>query len=183
MRGDRFINIFSLCQKGRSAMKKILLTALLFSLMVCGASPVWAGGLDDCKAYQAGEKAYKDKGEAIRLYTEAIESCKLSGEDLSKVYYSRGKAWVGKGDYGKAIADFTKAIEINPKNADAYHNRGAVRCDKKDYDKAIADFTKAIELDPKNYHAYYSRSYNWSLKGDHAKAKADDDKSKELRGW
>ena len=51
-----------------------------------------------------------------------------------------------KGQHDKAISDFTKAIEINPRHADAYYTRGVVYYYKKDYEKALDDFYKAQKL-------------------------------------
>ena len=45
-------------------------------------------------------------------------------------------------DYKGAIADYTKAIEIDPNYADAYNNRGIAKDELKDYKGAIADYTK-----------------------------------------
>ena len=56
-----------------------------------------------------------------------------------------------------AIADYTKAIEINPNYASTYYNRGILKKDLKDYSGAIADYTKAIELDPNFAFAYVNR--------------------------
>ena len=56
-----------------------------------------------------------------------------------------------------ALADFSKAIKLNPNNAKAYNNRGNVYSNNKKYDLAIADFSKAIELNPNNPQAYYNR--------------------------
>jgi len=42
------------------------------------------------------------------------------------------------------LADFSKAIEIDPKSADAYNNRGSAKRDLQNYQGAIADFSKAI---------------------------------------
>ncbi len=39
----------------------------------------------------------------------------------------------GKGDLERAIADFNKAIELNPKDVDAYYNRGIAHSKKSDY--------------------------------------------------
>jgi tetratricopeptide (TPR) repeat protein len=61
-------------------------------------------------------------------------------------YYNRGNAYEKKGQYDKAISDFTKAIEINPRHADAYYSRGVVYYYKKDYEKALDDFYKAQKL-------------------------------------
>ncbi|MGE4597046.1 MAG: tetratricopeptide repeat protein [Methylophilaceae bacterium] len=57
-------------------------------------------------------------------------------------------------DYSGAIADYNKAIEINPNHADAYYNRGIAKDNLEDYYGAIADYTKAIEIDPNDAEAY-----------------------------
>ena len=59
--------------------------------------------------------------------------------------------------YKEAIADYDKAIELNPKDADTYYNRGAAKNHLKQHKEAIADYDKAIELDPKDADAYYNR--------------------------
>ena len=59
-----------------------------------------------------------------------------------------------RGDHYGAIADYTKAIEINPKKDSAYFNRGNAKTALKDYFGAISDYTKAIELDPNMKSAY-----------------------------
>ena len=60
-------------------------------------------------------------------------------------------------DYYGAIADYTKAIELDPDDASAYYNRGVAKNYLKDYYGAIADYTKAISLDPDNASAYKNR--------------------------
>ena len=49
-----------------------------------------------------------------------------SSQDAT-VYYGRGLAKSAKGDQDGAIADFSKAIELNPKLAVAYFNRGLAK--------------------------------------------------------
>ena len=62
--------------------------------------------------------------------------------------YSRGCALSGKGKYDEAIAEYTKAIELDPNFAYAYNNRGVAYKNIGQYDLAIADYNRAIELDP-----------------------------------
>ena len=53
-----------------------------------------------------------------------------------------------------AIADFNKAIQLDPNLAGAYNNRGVVYSETGKYKPAIADFNKAIQLDPNLADAY-----------------------------
>ena len=129
-------------------MKKILLAALLLlSLLVCFAFLGCSGRVHDIKnGIAAGREGDYDK--AIGLFTKAIESGKLSQENLSIAYCNRGFARRKKGDYDKAIADFTKAIEINPNDAGVYQFRGYCWKFIGNDDKANADYEKAKKLDP-----------------------------------
>ena len=61
------------------------------------------------------------------------------------------------GNLQGAIADWTKAIEMNPMYAKAYFNRGLAKENLKDYQASIADYTKAIEIDSEYYPAYTNR--------------------------
>jgi tetratricopeptide (TPR) repeat protein len=54
-----------------------------------------------------------------------------------------------KRDYNGAIAAFTEALQLHPREASAYTGRGIAFKLKGDYPKAIADYTEAIRLLPK----------------------------------
>lgn len=58
----------------------------------------------------------------------------------------------------KTIEVQTKAIELNPNDAEAYYNRGCSYALKMQYDLAIADFSKAIELNPRNSNFYLDKA-------------------------
>jgi tetratricopeptide (TPR) repeat protein len=66
--------------------------------------------------------------------------------DESAEHFIRGNAHLGSDEYDKAIADFNKIIEINPRDANAYKNRGVAYCYKGEYDKAWDDVHKAQSL-------------------------------------
>jgi len=70
-------------------------------------------------------------------------------------------------------ADFSEAIRLNPKDAEAYYNRGKAYEKKGDYDKAIANYTEAIRLDPKLALAHNNLGVAYANKGDWDKAIAD----------
>jgi tetratricopeptide (TPR) repeat protein len=93
---------------------------------------------------------------------------------------NRGHAYKSKGDYDKAIADFSTAVEIDGKSTAAYMNRSRAYESKGDYDSAIADYIKAIEIDGKFAPAYFNRGVVYKLKGDYDSAIADYEKALQL---
>ena len=75
----------------------------------------------------------------------------------AKYYFEQGDAKYDLEDYRGAISDYNKAIELNPKYADAYFNRGTAKGNLEDHRGAISDYNKAIELNPQSAVAYNNR--------------------------
>ncbi len=59
------------------------------------------------------------------------------------------------------MADYNKAIEINPNFADAYCKRGLTYYNLKDYSKALTNFNKAIQIDPNDTVFYINRGFTY----------------------
>jgi len=59
----------------------------------------------------------------------------------------------------KAMADFKKAEEIDPENADIFHHRGQVNLLTEQVDSAAEDFNKAVTLNPNFPVAYVQKLY------------------------
>ena len=74
------------------------------------------------------------------------------------------KSSLGRKAQAESLADFDKAIELDPKFVKPYFNRGVRKADDSDYDGAIADFTKVIELEPNNITALQQRSNAFTSK-------------------
>jgi tetratricopeptide (TPR) repeat protein len=95
-------------------------------------------------------------------------------ENNSIAYFKRGMDWQKKGDYDLAIANYTKAIELNPNFAMAYNNRGVAYIQGKgNYDQAISDLSKALEIDPRYADAFHNRAFAYYRKGEYGKAGDD----------
>ena len=96
-------------------------------------------------------------------------------------YNERGNRYSRSGIYGKAISDYTSAIELDSTYAEAYFNRGGSYYEVGWYDEAIADLSKAIELDPKDDRFYAWRSVAYLFNDRPDLAQADQETCEELR--
>jgi tetratricopeptide (TPR) repeat protein len=92
----------------------------------------------------------------------------------------RGLGYEEKGQYDEAISNYTKALEINPRDAEAYYNRGVVYNRKGQYDEAISDFTKALEINARDADAYYNRGIVHNRKSQYNEAISDFSKALEI---
>ena len=90
-----------------------------------------------------------------------------------EVPYNNGITYFNKGYYNHAITNFSEAIRIDPKFADAYVGRGNAYLYKKEYDAAMEDYNKALQLAPDNAGAYAGRGNAHRINGDIAQATAD----------
>src|SRR5205809_2544876 len=85
------------------------------------------------------------------------------------------------GDLDGAMADFNRAIELNPKDDAPYYNRAQARRLKNDTAGAIADYTRAIELGSTNPAAYNNRGNARAENKDRDGAIADYTRAIELK--
>ena len=88
-------------------------------------------------------------------------------------FYNQGEEKYAKRDYQGAIADFDRAIELNPNYFNAYIGRGNARDDSGDSRGAIADYDRALKISPNNASAYYNRGVTRSRLGDTQAALSD----------
>ena len=88
-------------------------------------------------------------------------------------YYNRGLTSAGDNKFEQAIADFTSALEIDPKLAAAYLNRGLAYAALDKHEVAITDYDRAIELTPYMPLVYTARAQSQLALGDTEQALAD----------
>src|SRR5207248_4459910 len=67
---------------------------------------------------------------------------------LARIFGKRGMAYCSRSDYQRAIADFDRALALDPTYAWAYVLRGMAFSAGEEYQRAIADFDRALALDP-----------------------------------
>ena len=89
----------------------------------------------------------------------SVEYKVLSVEELALFdeCYKRGLEKEEKEDYQGALQEFNRAVEINPKDANAWMKRGGIREKLEDYHQAMEDYNNAIRLNSGHAKAYYFR--------------------------
>jgi len=92
-------------------------------------------------------------------------------------YFEQGDYEYEQGNCDQAIADYSRAIELNPKLAEAYNNRAYVHMVKKEYGAALGDLNQALQLRPDYVNALMNRGdiYNYYYAIDYQRAVADYD--------
>jgi tetratricopeptide (TPR) repeat protein len=85
----------------------------------------------------------------------------------------RGYSFHGKGEFARAIQDYSHGIKLMPDYADAYSNRGADYNNLGRYDLAIRDLNEAIKLEPRESVNFKNRSFSYAKRGDYQRALAD----------
>ena len=91
----------------------------------------------------------------------------------AQAYILRGNSYANTREDDQAIADYTRAIDLDPKAAYPYIQRGNSYHNKGEADQAIADYTRAIDLDPKAAQAYIFRGLVYNQRKEHQAARRD----------
>jgi serine/threonine protein kinase/regulator of sirC expression with transglutaminase-like and TPR domain len=124
------------------------------------------------------------KGRAARYgvlskYVEQIADLSdvIRLENNAANYSARGLAYWFAGEYDRAIADQTRAIQLDPKNASYVGERGRTNIWKKDYIAAVADFSDAIRLNPESGYYYGQRGSAHFSRLDYSRALSDYDQA------
>ena len=123
----------------------------------------WKGNYDD---------AINDLSKCIYLSTNSFS--------LSYMFLSRGCAFFSKNKQEQAIDDLSKAIQLNPKLAEAYGARARAYNFTKQFSGAIIDCNMSILLNPNFADTYCERGFANEQNGDLDKAVADLDKAIQL---
>src|SRR5450631_3450561 len=96
---------------------------------------------------------------AVAACTRLYEKAGLSGHNRAMVLGNRGAAFKLLGKYDEATADFSTAIELDPRNPQYHCQRGDVLLKKREFAQAIADFDAAIKVEPHLAWAHAGRGH------------------------
>jgi putative GTP pyrophosphokinase len=109
--------------------------------------------------------------EANALYSRILE-LKPQDSICSLIYKHRGMAEFAQSRYDEAIADFTRALDLEKTYKIAYY-RGVVYSVLKRYAEAIDDFTMALTINPFQAFCLFRRGQAYYHIGDYPQALSD----------
>jgi tetratricopeptide (TPR) repeat protein len=91
----------------------------------------------------------------------------------ASIHVERGRAFLTQGLPEPAIAEFNRAIALNPENVEAYASRGFARIKLGQFEQGIADYDQAIELAPDHPMLYNDRGFAYAEQGQFERAILD----------
>ncbi len=114
--------------------------------------------------------------EALSLYNQAF----AGASSHAAVYRGRAKTFLALGEYRKAEADFSKAINLEPDDAALYAYCGYAFLMMKDFETSVENYDKAIKLEPENRAHLLGRVFVFEVMGNFDAALKDYDRAIEL---
>jgi len=85
--------------------------------------------------------------------TKIIEEGNADIDLLSGAFYDRGVLYNKRGEYEKAVADYTASIHIYNDFWPAYYNRGRLYAFNRQYDESLSDMNDVLRISPDNNEA------------------------------
>ena len=139
-------------------------------------------------ALRAIDRASRDANlrKAMKQYTLAAE---IPSDRGSMAFTNRGRIHALMGDLPRALGDFDRAIQRNPRDARAFHNRATAKHQMGQHKAAISDFTKTLSLlaeiktdtSQNQANAYSGRALAYYAMGQYEQARADCDRAIDLQ--
>jgi tetratricopeptide (TPR) repeat protein len=127
-------------------------------------------------ALRRHDAAIADFSRAIELKSDFWDAYANRG----LAHQTRGLAGENKQDLLNAMADYTKAHELNPAAVEPLYLRGTLFAAAEEWDDAVTDLTRVIERNGAHAGAYYNRGLAFQKQGDDTRAVADYTKAIEL---
>ncbi len=127
-----------------------ILLAMICSLPLCGCSfDLGSWGPDKEKPQQQAEPKQPTDNISAR-----------SGSD-AQGYATHGQVLAKSGNTEEALAEFERALALDPYNVRALYGRGLIRQAEKEHQQAIEDFTAANGLSPQKAEPLLARANSY----------------------
>ncbi|HEV3080449.1 MAG TPA: tetratricopeptide repeat protein [Gemmataceae bacterium] len=119
---------------------------------------------------------YESEADCDQVIRDITEAPAWVRDNNPPAFHNRGFAFFQKGDYQRAIEDFTEAIRLCPTTGESYlplRMRGLALLRAGKYREAIADFTQVLTLEPSDVYVYGCRGAAYNELAEYDRAIAD----------
>jgi eukaryotic-like serine/threonine-protein kinase len=107
---------------------------------------------------------WSEKGLGAAQQAESLD------RDLPEVHMIVGSAYLLKGKYAEAIAEYNRTVDLAPNSDEAYRRLGNAYAKAKNKELAIQNLVKATEINPYSYLNFNALGYAYNDFGDYDKA-------------
>lgn len=133
-------------------MRRAAIIALMF-ILTCLAAPPARAGLEQDYQQALAARDHGDYATATRILSRLIALPKLDKMQRSELLVIRGVLWQELREYYRAIADFSRALELAPDRPEPHNNLAWImatcwNADYRDAEAALKHAQRAVELLP-----------------------------------
>lgn len=110
----------------------------------------------------------KDYNKVIEVLNKA-----LLVKETSEIYYHLGYAFQQSAQLEKAIENYKKSVELNPRFCSSYECLGIINLNEQKYNEAEEYFNRILEINPRHLYANYHLARVYEGRGDYEKAREE----------
>lgn len=94
----------------------------------------------------------------------------IAQENTTDYWLNEGQSLMMNGSFEQASQAYDRAIQIDPKSANAWSGKGFALFQLKKYDEAVTTYDRVLEIDPKNVNAWSGRGTSLTQMGRYAES-------------
>lgn len=151
----------------------VALAAMLSAMS--GVASIHAADIDPADCEKNNMRA-----ESVKACANLVSSSTLEPQERSRIFASRGDAWLKEEEPIAAIADYARALDIDAQNVTALRGRALALSLLGRHELAVGDWTQLAKLQPEASEIYCRRGEAWLAARDGDRALADYDYAIEL---
>lgn len=109
---------------------------------------------------------YLEPGNAIAWFARGVNTCReieMEGNLIGPIINFNSSHTIVQNEMNEkcksALADFSKALQLQPNLTFAYYNRAKVKCILQDYEGALKDYETAVKINPGFAEAFYNKGF------------------------
>lgn len=157
------------------AVHKLLIIGLIVGCATPASASVMVIGSSDARmCYEAADSPIMPQVIDLRRCDSALQTDNLSAYETVATHVNRGILRLRRGQIDQAIADFDRAMQLDPNQPEAYLNKGAARIRQDNPTEAAELFTVALQHNTRRPAvAHYGRAVAYEALGNVREAYAD----------